>query len=176
MAVPEPLSAPWCTSVMRLAAVLVAFAVPAAAAWSSPGRVVPCSEGIGYTAFPYEGTGYRGMLDVVSVPPAYLKQVVRVDDGPWRYWRKAALIVRLDGRAVTVTVPAAWRTRVGITWGNGGNGVLSSLRIAGCGSDPSMGHAFAGGFYLRSPSACVPLVFRVGTQAEIVRFGVGRRC
>jgi hypothetical protein len=161
---------------MRVVAVLVAFALPAGAAWTSPGRVVPCSEGIGYTAFPYGTGGYRDVLDAVSVPPAYLRQVVRVDEGPWKYWRKAALIVRLDGRAVTITVPAAWRSRAGITWGNGGNGVMSSLRIAGCGTDPSTGHAFAGGFFLRSASACVPLVFRVGNRTETVRFGVGRRC
>jgi hypothetical protein len=155
---------------------MIAFCFLAGAAWSSPGRVVPCQEEIGYTAFPYGSDGYREVLDAVSVPPAYLPQVVPVDEGPWKYWRKAGLIVRLDGRAVTITVPPSWRTRAGITWGNGGNGVMSSLRIAGCGADPSTGHAFAGGFFLRSRSACVPLVFRVGNRRETVRFGVGRRC
>ena len=34
---------------------------------------------------------------------------------------------------------------------------------------------YAGGFYLRSPSACLPLVFRVGRRSETVRFGIGQQ-
>ena len=36
--------------------------------------------------------------------------------------------------------------------------------------------AYAGGFFLRSPSVCVPLIFRVGARSATVRFGIGRRC
>ena len=45
-----------------------------------------------------------------------------------------------------------------MTWGNN-TGIVHTLRIAGCGSDPSVGNAYAGGSYLRSSSACVPLIF-----------------
>jgi len=84
--------------------------------------------------------------------------------------------VRAKGQAVTVSVPKAWPTRVAIAWGYGGHGVFSSLRIAGCGSDPNAGNAYSGGFYLRSSTACVPLLFRAGSHRTIVRFGLGLRC
>ena len=118
----------------------------------------------------------RTVLDHFSVPPAYVPGTVRVDEGRWRYWSKAGLVVRSGSETVTVSGPAAWRSRAGITWGNGGNGVMSSVRIAGCGTDPSTANAYAGGFFLHARSACVPLVFRVGGRSATVRFGVGRRC
>jgi hypothetical protein len=116
------------------------------------------------------------VLGVVSVPPAYLRQVVATHERPWAYWRKAGLVV-WSTAAVSVSVPQAWRNRVAITWGNN-TGIVSSLRIAACpvyfgerGSD-----AYAGGFYLGSRSACVPLIFRVGHRSATVRFGIGRAC
>jgi hypothetical protein len=66
--------------------------------------------------------------------------------------------------------------RAAIIWGNGNYDPASSLRIAGCGSDPNVGNAYAGGFYLRSRSACLPLTFRVGRRSATIRFGIGRRC
>ena len=83
---------------------------------------------------------------------------------------------RAGAERVTVTVPKQWRTRAAITWGNGGRGVFNSVRFTGCGSNPDSGDAYAGGFYLASASACLPLVFRVGTRTATVRFGIGREC
>ena len=153
----------------------------AGAASATSGRTVPCGESIGITRFPYVGDRrpryrYRLVLGAASVPPAYLAQVVPTGETPWAYWRKAGLVVRAGSSAVSISVPPAWRGRAGITWGNGGNGVFDSLRIAGCPSAAARGLAYAGGFYLRSKSACVPLVFGVGTRSETVHFGVGRRC
>ena len=111
------------------------------------------------------------------MPPAYMAQIVPTGERPWRYWRKQGLVVRASGESVTISVPAAWRSRVAIAWGYGGRGEpFSSLRIAGCGSDKTSGRAYSGGFYLRSRSACVPLLFRVGTRSVTVRFGLGQRC
>lgn len=147
----------------------------------APGSAsVPCSEIIDSTVFPYLGSSrtqdrYRLFLDAVSVPPAYLEQVVATHEQPWRYWRKAGLVVRANGVSVTLSVPKTWRRRAAIVWGNSG-GPVSSLRIAGCGSDPHAGNAYAGGFYLRARSACVPLTLRVGSRTATVRFGIGRRC
>jgi hypothetical protein len=151
---------------------------------SAPARTVPCDESIGNPAFPYIGGKplqyrYRLVLGEISVPPAYLKQVVPTNEQPWSYWRKAGLIVRGSGKSVTISVPEAWRTRARISWGNGGNGGnggSETLRIAGCGSDPRSGNAYAGGFYLSSSSACVPLIFRVGQRSATVRFGIGQVC
>jgi hypothetical protein len=164
--------------------VVLALAAPVAVALSAPTpvqRTVPCSESIDTTRFPYLGSSqpqqrYRLVLEAVSVPPAYLEQVIATHEQPWRYWRKTGLVVRANGQPVTVTVPESWRTRVAITWGNGGPDVVSSLRIAGCGTSPQAGNAYAGGFYLRSGSACVPLSFTVGARSATVPFGIGRRC
>jgi len=161
-----------------LAAVAGAMATAVSA---TSGRTVPCGESIDVNRFPFlgdrrPGYRYRLVLGAVSVPPAYLAQVVPTGETPWAYWRKAGLVVRAGGRAVSISVPPAWRGRVGIAWGNGGNGVFDSLRIASCPGPVDRGFAYAGGFYLRSKSACVPLVLRVGKRSEVVRFGIGRRC
>jgi len=131
--------------------------------------------------FPYVGDRrpqyrYRLVLGAVSVPPAYLAQVVPTRETQWPYWRKAGLVVRAGGPPVSITVPPAWHERAAITWGYGNTGVFASLRIAGCPGRGDRGFAYSGGFYLRRPSACLPLVFRVGTRSETVRFGIGRRC
>lgn len=167
------------------ATVALALAAVAAASSRSPAppqsaRNVPCTEIIDHTKWPYIGSRdpryrYRSVLRVVSVPPAYISQVVHLRDGAWPYWTKAGLVVRAGRGPVTVSVPLAWRKRAAITWG-GNTGIVSSLRIAPCGSDQSRGNAYAGGFYLRSRSACLPLVFRVGSRSTAIRFGLGRRC
>lgn len=144
-------------------------------------RTVTCDEIIDQTRFPYVG-GYRArfryrlVLGVVSAPPAFLEQVVPTHRTPWAYWRKQGLVIRASGESVTITVPKRWRKRAAIAWGYGGRGVFSSLRIAGCRSNPRLGNAYSGGFYLRSRSACVPLIFRVGRRTATVRFGLGRVC
>lgn len=139
--------------------------------------VVPCDEIILDTKFPYPTGGYRTVLGVIAVPPAYLKQVVPTRSKPWAYWRKAGLVVRAGSPQVTVTVPRDWRTRASIAWGNGSAGSHAvSLAIASCAGPVNAGHAYAGGFYLRSASACVPLIFQVGAQHATVLFGLGKRC
>jgi hypothetical protein len=166
---------------MRIATLIVALGLAAltgAAARSAPApppATVSCETIILDSRFPHLGSGYRLVLGVVSVPPAYLRQVVPTGRRPWAYFRKNGLVIRGGSPPVDVHVAKAWRTRVRIGWGDGGG---SSLRFASC--PPSgrekPGNAYAGGFYLRSPAACVPLIFRVGNRTETVRFGVGRRC
>jgi hypothetical protein len=151
------------------------------AASPTSGRTVPCGESIDSNRFPYVGDRrpryrYRLVLGAVSVPPAYLAQVVPTGETPWAYWRKAGLVVRAGGQAVSISVPPAWRARAAIAWGYGNQGVFDSLRMESCPGPAGRGLAYSGGFYLRSPSACLPLVFRVGRRSETVRFGIGRRC
>jgi len=170
---------------IRIAAlVALVFAVSAAALaraqTSRPPQDVQCDEIIHHTSLPYRLDGYRLVLGVVSVPPAYLAQVVATNRKPWAYWRKAGLVVRASAPRVSVTVPKAWRRRLAITWGNS-TGIVGSLRIPGCPSalaptEPRGGNAYAGGFYLRARSACVPLIFGVGKRRATVRFGLGRVC
>jgi hypothetical protein len=119
--------------------------------------------------------GGKIVLGVVSLGPDFRQAPVAVHQRRWRYWQKHALLIRAGHQAVTVTVPTAWRNRAAITWGVS-VGIASTLRLPGCPADPGTWHAYAGGFYLRSSSACVPLVFAVGRRSAVVRVGVGRRC
>jgi hypothetical protein len=118
--------------------------------------------------------GYRIVLGVVSVPPAYRAQIDRSQTGAWPFWRKAGLLVHANAGPVTVRVPTAWRRRVAIEWGD--SGIVSALRIARCPRVVKPWNAWAGGFHLRAHSSCVPLVFGVGRRSATVRFGLGRRC
>jgi hypothetical protein len=166
---------------MRIAALIVALALAAligAAARSAPTptpSTVSCETIILDSRFPHLTGGYRLVLEVVSVPPAYLRQVVPTGRRPWAYFRKNGLVIRGDSPPVDVRVPKAWRTRVRIGWGDGGG---DSLRFASCPPQGPRkpGNAYSGGFHLRTRSACVPLVFRVGNRSATVRFGIGRRC
>jgi hypothetical protein len=159
-------------ALLALAALIVGAA---RAAPSLPPRTVPCDEIILRVRSGQAG-GYRVVLGVVSVPPAYLQQVVTSGGQTWPYWRKAGLVVRGGSPPVSVTVPRAWRNRAAVTWGNA-TGIVRGVRIASCpASTQKRWNAYAGGFYLRSRSACVPLRFRVGARSATVRFGLGRRC
>jgi hypothetical protein len=148
-----------------------------AAVSATPPRVqlvVTCDQIILRPKLPFVD-GYRRVLGVISVPPASIPQVVRTPGERWPYWEKAGLVVRAGRSPVTVSVPQAWRTRAAITWGNG-KPAVSSLRISPCPSPPNVWNAYAGGFFMRSHGACVPLVFQVGERRKLVRFGIDHRC
>jgi hypothetical protein len=170
---------PVVVAIVGLALAAVAAASSRSPMQSAP-RSVPCSDIIEHTEWPYAGSHdshyrYRPVLRVVSAPPAYISQVVHLRDGAWPYLEKAGLVVRAGRGPVTVSVPPAWRKRAAITWGSN-TGIVNSLRIVRCGSDPSRGNAYTGGFYLRSRTACLPLIFAAGGHRTTVRFGLGRRC
>jgi hypothetical protein len=116
--------------------------------------------------------GYRRALGVVSAPPRYLAGIGEDQaSAPFRFWTKAGLVIRA-GAAVTVTIPAHWRSEVRITWG-GERGPV--LKFAPC-SLGTKWNGYAGGFLSRTRSVCVPLVFTVGSSRSRLVFGVGRRC
>ena len=117
----------------------------------------------------------RVVLGVAAVPPAFIPQTTRTE-GRWPYWSKAGLVIRANSPAVIIDVPPRWKSRAAITWGDGGP--ASALRTESCPTSGSLGdwNAYAGGFYLRSRAACVPLTFSVAGKSATVRFGVGKRC
>jgi hypothetical protein len=174
--------------VMRVWPGLLALALGAAtvvgatarAASAAPARTVPCQEIVGHPDFPFAGDRgfrYRVVLGVVSAPPPFLGHPVALHEGPWPYWLKVALVIKAGAPSVSIRVPERWKKRVAIIWGNGNYDAGSSVQIAGgCGTDPVVGNAYAGGFYFRSRAACVPLVFRGGGRSATVRFGIARRC
>jgi hypothetical protein len=51
-----------------------------------------------------------------------------------------------------------------------------SSGVVGFAASGRVWDGYAGGFYLRSAAACVPLVFRIGDRSTTVLFSVGRRC
>jgi hypothetical protein len=89
---------------------------------------------------------------------------------------QAGLVIRADSPPVVVRVPAKLWHRAAIAWGDGGP--AAALRFESCRPSSSLGdcNPYAGGFLLKTRSACVPLTFRVGDRAATVRFGVGKRC
>ena len=158
-----------------LVSVAAAASVAAGAPDRSPPHTVTCSEIIGQARSGHDA-GYRVVLGVVSVPPAYLPQVTRTDEHAWPYGTKAGLVLHATTAAVVVSVPTAWRHRLAITWGNR-PGAFASLRFEPCASPPSQTwNAYAGGILLRSRRACVPLVVTVASRRAEVWFGLGRRC
>ena len=162
---------------MRIAAAAILLALAATTAVEAqPSSVptVPCGQIILRISSGHAG-GYRIVLGVVSVPPAQLIQVVPTHERPWAYWRKAGLVVRAGSPPVTVSVPATWRRRAAISWGNR-TGTGSEVRIASCPGPKTVWNAYAGGFYLRTRFACVPLRVSVGARSRVVRFGLGRPC
>jgi hypothetical protein len=117
--------------------------------------------------------GGRLVLGVLAAPPARLEQAAPTATRPWAYFAKYGIVIRAGSPAVLITIPQAWRHRAGIGWGNN-LGVVSSLRLLSCPRQLGAWNAYAGGFYLRSPSGCVPLVFRIGRQTATLRFAIGK--
>jgi hypothetical protein len=146
-----------------------------ASATERPQRTIPCGEFVKITPFPYPGNSRRLVLETVSVPGAYLPRTYPTLETPWRYFAKQGIVVK-SGASVAITVPPAWRKRVAISWGNNVHRVFHTIRIADCSRIPRRGYAYAGGFFLQRPSACLPLVLAVGGRRQMVWFGIGRHC
>ena len=163
-----------------LALSLVAISGPAADAGPFQQRTVSCDEAIEQVRFPYTGRApyrLRLVLGTASVPGAFVPQVSQTGPPRWPYVAKWGFVLRAGaGPALTIAVPPRWRTRVGISWGNAGHGVYQRLRFPRCGGDASRGNAYAGGFFLRAPSDCVPLRYAVAGRSRLVWFGIGRGC
>jgi hypothetical protein len=118
-------------------------------------------------------SGYRVILRDIAVPPAYVGPMLPNGNGPWRYWRMAVFRVRGGSPPVTLSVPTDQQHEAAIDLEAGGIG--SIFHLPGC--PPSyVWRAAVGGFYLKAPSACLPVRVQVGQQAATVRFGLGRPC
>lgn len=168
---------------MRRATLLLVMAAVGGAAASAdvstairPANVVTlgCDQIIA-TAKTGHDAGYRLVLGVVSAPPATLPGTVRVPEFfPFPYWLKAGMVIGASRKPVTVSVPKAWAGRVRIGWGNPAS-PTTVVRFAACPSQRNW-NAYAGGFFLRTRSACVPLAFTVGRRHATLRFGLGQHC
>jgi hypothetical protein len=146
---------------------------PPAARQAAAAPAGACGLPLASTTGPAAGRIVLGGISIAS--GAAVHPAVRVDQGWWRYWQKTGLEIRAGSQAVTITVPRAWRARAAITWGVN-TGIVSRLRLPGCRAARGTWNAYAGGIYLRSSSACVPLVFGVGQRSAVIKVGVGRHC
>ena len=117
---------------------------------------------------------WRVVLGAVSMPPAYIRQTVPHEADGWSYWSKYGINIEAGSPIVRISVPKAYRSQVAIGWGLGGP--VSAERFAPCSPPPTYWSGYAGGFYLKARSACVPLLIQVGKQSKTLRFGIGRRC
>jgi len=96
---------------------------------------------------------------------------------PFRYWGKQGVEIRSGAKRVELIVPAAWRDRISVTWGDmGGPEGASAVRFANCRTLPDRPwKGYAGGFFARKP-VCAPLVVRVGSRQVRLRVALGRSC
>jgi hypothetical protein len=140
----------------------------------APPMRVGCDEIIDRTHRPFAGD-YRRVLGVIAAPPAHIPQVVRNDDPRWPFWEKSGMVIRAGDTPIDVGVPANWRDRAAITWGNG-RPAATAIRFTPCPSPSGVWNAYAGGFLLSTRGACIPLVFQVGRERQVVRFGIRVRC
>jgi hypothetical protein len=169
--------------VVALAVAGVSAGLPSAAV-GRPGRVrVGCDNVIGYdsTHQAKEAGRWRLVLGTASVPVSLQRAFPVSGFRRWRYWSKQGVDVLAGaGPPVEISLPPSWTTKARLTWGNGrprGRTIVFSR----CG--PELSHprgetwlAYAGGFYINGPRACVPLRIRVGGATASVTVSIGRRC
>lgn len=121
--------------------------------------------------------GARVLLDSVVLPkPVELERPARPDSGraDLPYFRSARIAIRAGEPDVSIAIPHGWRHRVALSWGRVAG--ASSLTFDRCSGTRSGWSVYAGGFHLRTPGDCVPVVVRVGGTVTTVRLGVGRAC
>lgn len=167
----------WGAVCFVVAASCAAGAVPDTQALTRGGPpIAACHSRIGEATGP-TSRGRRLVLGRLSAPPVYIEQqpVALPAGSAWPYWAKVPLIVRSGTRKVAVLVPPALRSSVAITWGSARGGQVS-VAFEACKDTRTRWYAYAGGFYLDSPSACVSLVVRIGERSRVVRTGIGVRC
>lgn len=157
-------------------AAIFAGGVAAVAAQPATVPLVPCGDVIEQQA---TGSlyGSRVVLGSVAVAPARIQRAAPTGSKPWTHFSKWGITIR-RGVAAQVSVPPDWRNRVAITWG-ASVPTVSTLRFAACrlpGSRAQPWSGYAGGFYLKASTACVPLTITVRRRSRTVDFGIGRSC
>lgn len=162
-------------------AVSVACASVASASATRSERVrVSCSNIIGgTTAHQIRAAGGRLVLGRAFVPVRLAHQAIRVPTQQrWRYWMKAGVVLRAGaGPPVEISLGRSWTNKARVMWGNGlPDGTIVQFARCGAVSKSHPWNAYAGGFYITTPSACVPLHITVGRATASVTVAIGRRC
>jgi hypothetical protein len=132
----------------------------------------PTNYAVGYDAT--VPAGFRVVLGDVATQAGVAQEGEPTGPGQmWPYFAKRGLLVPAGIGPVWVSVPGSWRRRAAVDWGSGPG---SRVTLTACGSPAGVWDAFAGGLYLRTRIACVPVQFRVGARTTTVTYDIGRRC
>jgi len=116
--------------------------------------------------------GSRIEFGAVAVPPAIMPEAFsQANPTGWRYAQKTGFGFLGNGPPDVISVPAGWQKTVALATPNG---PASKLFLPPC--QGAQWNIYISEFYLRSPTACVPLRIQVGPQATTAWFGLGRRC
>jgi hypothetical protein len=154
----------------------------ASAAAGRSGRVrVGCGNVIGYVSTQQAKNAghWRLVLGTASVPISIQRAFPVPSFRRWRYWSKQGVAVLAGkGPPVEISLAPSWAAKARLTWGNG-RPRGASIVFQRCEFPGSRGQtwlAYAGGFYINSPRACVPLRIRLGGATTSATVGIGRRC
>lgn len=116
----------------------------------------------------------RVVLGSVSVPRQQRRQVNPTGQQIWPYFAKFVVSLLGGSPPADIALPKAWRKHVKLGWGEASG---SSVRFLSCPSySPKRWNGYAGGAWLKSRSACVPLIVRVGNRQATIRVALGRSC
>jgi hypothetical protein len=162
--------------IAAVAVAVTAMSVSASAGQPRASPRVPCTDVIGQQA---SGTadGNRVVLGLVSVPPARIQRGASSGIAAWKYFSKWGMATR-STTAVTVSVPRGWRNRVAVTWG-ASTAIAASIHFAPCrrlATSRRPWSTYPGGFFMDTPTTCVPLTITVGHHSRTLRFGIGKNC
>jgi hypothetical protein len=162
------------TGVLLSAWLAVVDAAPAAARSASATLRVGCGNIIG-TAVSGLDSHRRVLLESVAVPVRVQRAAPVSGYKRWSYWMKAPILIRAGSGPVKVYLAASWTGKARVSWGNG-LPRATTVRFAKCGRSSQGWNAYAGGFYISTASACVPLRIREGSHTTAVTVAIGRHC
>jgi len=164
-------------SAASAAAVLLPSTGAARGVASSPVATATCDSSIEVDPAPRPGRSDRVLFDRLWV--AGRNRVTAPNQHPsgrppFLYYAKTGLSIRRGSVGALVELPAAWRNRVAISWGDSGS--ASRIRFSPC-RFGSNWITYAGGFNFRDKrGGCVPLRVTVGSRTRVVYFSIGRDC
>ena len=151
---------------------LVASASPASARQPKV-SVVSCDNVIASGRKP--DSQERVVLGSFGAPPRRIQRAANGQGNGWNYFAKSGVEVKAGIGPVTVSVAPALRHRAAIAWGNA-LPIVQTVRFTSCRATATRWDAYAGGFFLSSRTACVPLLVTVGSRSETIRVGIGKSC
>jgi hypothetical protein len=167
-----------CVAALLLCAGAAWVATAARSSLVAPEKTLSCNEINGFDAKP--PIHWHVVLGGVALPPQrWFRSGPPYANAyrPLPYYAKAGLEVHAQRPAFDVLVPAAWRDRLGLGWGENHQPTFASvIHVPRCAAVLGNGWVWwAGGYFLRKP-ACVPVIVRSHTQSIKIWLAIGRSC